>query len=493
MATTRSECKRLGAKLVSLILAGLIVLLVAVPALAQDTGGFISPESTMYTEEQYFGKKISMDFQDADIKSILRIISDVSGLNIVAGDDVQGKITIKLNNVPWDQALDIILRTKKLAIEREGNIIRVAPTQTLTTERQQELARQQISIQLEPLAMALIPVSYADANDLVPQIRSILSNRGVANVDERTNIIVIQDIERSIKKAKRLIASLDSQTPQVLIQTRIVEATTDFTREMGIKWGGIYYADAGHGNPTGLSFPNSVRVTGSDVSGQQFGEAGATQGVGTSGFGNTISTIPNANYAVNLPAPIGLGSGGGVGITLGSINDTFALDLQLSALESRGEGRVISRPEVTTLDNKQASITQGVSIPFQIRQQGETSLSFIEANLNMTVTPHVTADESIIMKIEIAKNAPNTSIPTSTGDPAIDKKEVVTEVLVRNGETSVIGGIFSEEESRTELGVPWLSRIPVLGMFFRDREQIKKRSELLIFITPRIVRDRPAV
>lgn len=494
MATTRSGNNRRRAKYGGLILAALLAFLVAGPAIAETTtGGFINPETTTYTEEQYFGKKISLDFQDADIKSVLRIISDVSGLNIVAGDDVQGKITIKLNSVPWDQALDIILRTKKLAIEREGNIIRVAPTQTMTQERQAELARKQISMQLEPLIMALIPVSYADAQELVPQIRSILSNRGVANVDERTNIIVIQDIEKSIKQAKRLIASLDSQTPQVLIQTRIVEATTDFTREMGIKWGGRYNADAAHGNATGMAFPNSMRVSGSDSSGQEFGAQAAQEGVGTSGLGGAIPNIPNANYVVNLPAPIGLGSGGGVGITLGSINDTFALDLQLSALESRGEGRIISRPEVTTLDNKQASITQGVSIPFQIRQQGETSLSFIEANLNMTVTPHVTADESIIMKIEIAKNAPNTSIPTSTGDPAIDKKEAVTEVLVRNGETSVIGGIFSEEESRTELGVPWLSRIPVLGMFFRDRKQVKKRSELLIFITPRIVRDRPAV
>jgi len=491
MATTRSGSKGRRSKEIGLFLAAALVLLFALSAVAQEQGGFISPESTTYSEEQYFGKKISLDFQDADIKSVLRIISEVSGLNIVAGDDVTGKITIKLTNVPWDQALEVILRTKKLAIEREGTIIRVAPTQTLVLERQQELAQQQIGIQLEALVMALIPVSYADANDLLPQIRSILSNRGVANVDERTNIIVIQDIERSIQKAKLLIASLDSQTPQVLIQTRIVEATTDFTREMGIKWGGKYTADAAHGNPTGMAFPNSVHVTGSETSGQTYGTS--TSGVGTTQSGNSISSLTDANYLVNLPAAIGLGSGGGVGITLGSVNDTFALDLQLSALESRGEGRVISRPEVTTLDNKEASITQGTSIPFQIRQQGETSLSFIEANLNLTVTPHVTADESIILKIQIAKNAPNTSIPTSTGDPAIDKKEAKTEVLVRNGETSVIGGIFSEEQTRTELGVPWLSRIPVLGIFFRDREQIKKRSELLIFITPRIVRDRPRI
>jgi type IV pilus assembly protein PilQ len=403
-------------------------------------------------------------------------------------------MTVKLINVPWDQALDVILKTKKLGMERQGNIIRVAPLVTLTAEQQAALAQAQLAVQLEPLVMVLIPVSYADAGDLLNHLRGILTNRSSVSVDKRTNIIIVQDVESAVIRAKKLIASLDGQTPQVLIQTRIVEATTDFTRELGVKWGGRYIADAAHGNPTGLTFPNSVNVTGPNATGQTVGQtATGGQAVGSSAFGGTIPNVPNANYLVNLPAPIGLGAGGGLGVTLGSINDTFALDLQLSAMENRGEGRVISRPEVTTLDNKTASITQGVSIPFQIRQQGETSLSFIEANLNLTVTPHVTADESIIMKIEIAKNAPNTSIPTSTGDPAIDKKEAITEVLVRNGETAVIGGIFTEEQTRTELGVPWFSRIPVLGFFFRERTLTQKRTELLIFITPRIVRDHPNV
>lgn len=490
MATTQTGNS--GGRIGVAILCALVLLLVALPTFAQV-------EYYSFTEEeltegmQYFGKKITLDFQDADIKSVLRIISEVSGLNIVAGDDVDGKITIKLINVPWDQALDIILQTMNLDMTRQGNIIRIAPAEAIAREFQAKMAAMALLSTLEPLTLVLIPVSYADAFELAQQIRPVLTNRGYVNVDKRTNIIILQDIARSVQRAKILIASLDSQTPQVLIQSRIVEATTDFVREIGIKWGGRYSADAAHGNPTGMTFPNSVNVSGSDVTGQTFGEQAAGAGVGTTQSGGAIPSIPNANYVVNLPAPIGLGAGGGLGITLGSINDTFALDLQLSAMESRGEGRIISRPEVTTLDNKTASITQGTSIPFQIRQQGETSLSFIEANLNLTVTPHVTADESIIMKIEIAKNAPNTSIPTSTGDPAIDKKEAITEVLVRNGETSVIGGIFTEEESRTELAVPWLSRIPVLGIFFRDRKVTKKRSELLIFITPRIVRDRPAV
>lgn len=463
-------------------------------AFAQEEG--YVPLSDEFTDKQFVGKKITMDLQDAEIKTVLRMISEVSGYNIVTGDDVYGKITIKLDNVPWDQALEIILRTKKLGMQKQGNIIRIAPQATLTAESQAKLAERQALLQLEDLVLELIPVSYADATELLPQVRTVASSRGMVQVDERTNVIVIKDIKKNLDEARKLIKSLDSQTPQVLIEARIVEATTDFTRQIGVKWGGRYVADAAHGNATGLSFPNSIGVTGAEAGGQQYVAEGQTQQggqVGTSQTGSQITGMPDSNYMVNLPAAIGEGSGGGLGITMGSINDTLSLDLQLSAMESHGEGRIISQPKVTTLDNKEASITAGVSIPFQIRQQGETSLSFIEANLNLTVEPHVTADESIIMKIEIAKNAPNTSIPTSTGDPAIDKKEAKTEALVRNGETTVIAGLFQIEKSKTERSVPWLSKIPVLGIFFKATERIDDRMELLIFITPRIIRDKPAI
>ena len=477
---------------VAAFLAAIVFLtLFPVRSVFAEEGGYI-PLTDEFEEKQYFGKKISIDVQDAAITSVLRLLADESGLNIVASDDVQGKITVKLDNVPWDQALDLILRAKQLGKVREGNIIRVAPQTALTSESQAMAAQKAAEIQLQDLQLELIPVNYASAEDLMPQIRSILSPRGIVAVDKRTNVILVKDVKQFIDQARKLAKSLDSQTPQVLIEARIVEATTDFTRELGVKWGGKYIADAAHGNPTGLNFPNSVAITGAQSGGQQTTAAGGTA-IGTTATGQNIVGIPNANYVVNLPAPIGVGSGGGLGITMGSINDTVALDLQLSAMESRGEGRIISQPKIATTDNKEASITQGISIPFQIRQQGETSLSFIEANLRLQVKPHVTADESIIMEIEISKNAPNTSIPTSTGDPAIDKKEAKTEALVKNGETTVIGGIFQTEESRTELGVPWLSRIPVLGFFFRDRKETNKRSELLIFITPRIIKEKPAV
>jgi len=449
-------------------------------AWGQGGGGLVPYGEDQPVPPMYYGERINLDLQDADIKTVLRLISEVSGLNIIAGDEVTGKVTMKLIDVPWDQALALILKTKKLAMEQEGNILRIAPKSVIQSEKQSLLAERQANIALEELQLDIIPVSYATADELVQQIQSVTSPRGIVTVDERTNMIILRDIADKIDEVRSLVQALDAPTPQVLIEARVVEANTDFQRELGIKWGGRYVADARHGNPTGMAFPNSVGVTGAGSSGE---------GTGT----NDVANIPSANYLVNLPAPIGLGSGGGIGVTLGNINDTFALDLQISALENRGEGRVISQPKITTLDNERASITQGISIPFQIRQAGETSLSFIEANLNLTVTPHVTADESIIMDIEIAKNAPNTSIPTSTGDPAIDKKEAKTQALVRDGETTVIGGIFQTEYSKAELGLPWLSRIPVLGFFFRERRVIDNRKELLIFITPRIVRQRPQV
>ena len=480
----------LTAIMCALAMTAAAVFMIAPSAGAQEEG--YVPLAGEFAEKQYYGKKITMDYQEAEVKSVLRVLSEVSGMNIVAGDDVAGKITIKLKDVPWDQALDVILKTKKLGKVQDGNIIRVAPAATLQAENTQELASKQSQLMLEDLVLEIVPVSYATASELTQQVRSVLSTRGTVTHDERTNVLIIKDIQENIDQSKKLVITLDTQTPQVLIQARIVEASTDFTRELGIKWGGYYVADSAHGNPTGLAFPNSVRVTGANALGEQT-SSGGTTAVGTTASGSTIPSIPNANYVVNLPAPIGLGAGGGVGITLGSINDVIALDLQLSAMENRGEGRVISQPKIVTLDNKEATIRAGTSIPFQIRQQGETSLQFIEADLKLTVTPHVTNDKSIVMDIAISKNAPNTSIPTSTGDPAIDRKEAETESLVRNGETTVIGGIFSSEDTKTELAIPWLSKIPILGIFFRDREQISKRSELLIFITPRIVQDKPVV
>ncbi|HDH96525.1 MAG TPA: type IV pilus secretin PilQ, partial [Proteobacteria bacterium] len=336
----------------------------------------------------------------------------------------------------------------------------------------EQLQSKEAKLRLEELQMVLIPVNYADANSVASQIRTLLSPRGVVSIDSRTNTLIVKDIPRYINQARNLIQALDTPTPQVIIEARIVEANTEFTRELGIAWGGRYVMDAAHGNPTGLVFPNSLGVQG--IAGQS-------------------TSYPNLNYVVNMPAPVGLGSGGGIDIVLGSIDDTLALDLQLSAMETTGEGRVVSRPRVTTMDNQSATITQGVSIPYQTRTAGEAAMNFIEANLTLNVKPHVTADNNIVMELTVQRNAPNLSIPTATGNPAIDKKEATTNAMVRDGETIVIGGILVTEQTKSELAVPWLSRIPILGFFFRERKWVNSRKELLIFITPRILRERPQV
>lgn len=456
------------------LLASVVLLSFNASALAQEETAPVEEEEGELPT-QYVGEPISVDFQDADIRTVLRLISEVSGLNIVISDSVTGRVTMRLVNVPWDQVLALVLRTKKLAMEREANVVRIVPQTELAAERREKLEVKQSKLRLEELQMVMIPVNYANANDLATQIRNLLSPRGVVSIDTRTNTLIVKDVPRYIAQARNLIQALDSPTPQVLIEARIVEANSDFTRELGVAWGGRYVMDAAHGNPTGIYFPNSLNVG------------------GVPGSANTHPDYPNVHYMVNLPATVGLGSGGGFDVILGSVDDTLVLDLQLSAMENRGEGRVVSRPKVTTMDNQAASITQGVSIPFQTRTAGEAALSFIEANLSLNVTPHVTADNNVVMKIQIQRNAPNLAIPTATGNPAIDKKEAITQAMVKDGETIVIGGILVTEQTKSELAVPWLSRIPILGIFFKEKKVVDSRKELLIFITPRILRERPQV
>jgi type IV pilus assembly protein PilQ len=256
------------------------------------------------------------------------------------------------------------------------------------------------------------------------------------------------------------VGALDTMTPQILIEARIVEASLDFTREIGVQWGGSFTSSAATGNPTGLNFPGTIGVTGGAGSG----------------------------FAVNLPAAIGAGSGGGLNFNLGSLTNFLNLDIRLSALERTGEGRIISSPRVTTLDNKEAIIEQGLSIPFETTSDSGTQTTFIDANLNLTVTPHVTNDESINLKIKASKNAPDTSVRGASGAPSISKKEAKTEVLIRNGQTTVIGGIFQIDRADTIAGVPWFQKLPFIGWLFKKSTVVDKKTELLIFITPRIVR-----
>jgi type IV pilus assembly protein PilQ len=413
-------------------------------------------EFGMTPGKEYTGRRLSLDFKDADIKNILRLIAEVSDLNVVAGADVKGKVTIRLIDVPWDQALDLILFSNNLGKMRVGNVIRVAPVDILKKEQEEILTSKRTKEKLEDLVTELIPVNYSTAQELSVQVRNILSERGAVSIDTRTNTLVVKDIPRNVAEARKLVVSLDTRTPQVIIEARIVEASTNFSRELGIKWGGSLGPER-IGGETGM-----IEVSGSVP--------------GTS----PADTV--ANFPVVSPTSA-------ITFNLTSLGDITNLDVELSALESAGEGEIISAPRIATLDNKEASIEQGLRIPYlKLTAEGTATTEFIEANIKLTVTPHVTADGHIKMNIKASKDTPDDSI-TVQGVPAIDKKEAITEVLVKNGDIVVIAGIYSIEKSNNVDRVPLLGQIPILGYLFKNTTKSDDRRDLLIFISPRIVKE----
>ncbi|WNG34530.1 type IV pilus secretin PilQ [Archangium violaceum] len=440
----------------------------------QRTAGFTAEAPTYASEgapqqARYRGKKVSFEFKDIDIQNLLRVIAEISKKNIVVADDVQGKVTIRLRNVPWDQALDLILRTKSLGKEEIGNILRVAPLKTLEEEAKLRQERKKSLIAQEELLVNLIPVNYATAGDMSSRVKDVLSERGSVTVDTRTNVLIVKDVRANIEKARALVRNLDTQTPQVLIESRIVEANTSFSRELGVQWGGQAAAAPATGNATGLIFPNTAVVTGG------------------AGGGPTTGTSDVPNYAVNLPVGTGQGLGGALGFVFGSAGGALTLNLRLSAAEAEGVVKTISAPKVTTLDNNTARISQGVSIPFSQVSASGANTTFVEARLSLEVTPHITQDGSILMTINAQNNQPDPSNTGANGQPAIQRKEANTQVLVKDGDTTVIGGIYVRRGSSQSNQVPFLSKIPVLGFFFKNHRERDERQELLIFITPRIL------
>src|SRR6267378_1124631 len=387
--------------------------------------------------------------------------------------DVKGTVTIKLRNVPWDQALDIILKSKGLGREEVGNIIRVAPIATLRTEQKEAADAAKNSLALQPLRVRLIPVNYADAKNLTDKLKDTLTDRGTVSVDNRTNTLIVKDVQEALLRAEGIVRNLDTQTPEVLIESRIVEAATSFSRQVGIQWGGNVSFAPTTGNPTGLVFPNIVQAAG----------AADDSGAPLAGLGG----ITTPNFAVNMPAPIGLNNGAGIGFVLGSAGGAANLNLRLSAAENSGTIKTISSPRAVTLDNVESSIGQGVSIPFSQTSAAGVNTTFIEARLELRVTPHVTQEGSIQMKVQVTNNQPNPQLTGANGQPSISRREARTEVLVKDGDTTVIGGIYTRRNSEAWNEVPLLSRIPILGWLFKKKAVTDDRTELLIFITPRIV------
>ncbi len=405
-------------------------------------------------DKGYTGKKLSLDFKDADIKNILRLIAEVSNLNIIAGDDVTGKISMRLVDVPWDQALDVILQARGLEKRRAGNVIRVAPREVLKKEDQEILEAKRAKEKLEDLVNELIPVNYASGKEILSQVKSILSERGDVKVDERTNILIVKDIPKNMAQVKHLVKALDTKTPQVLIEARIVEANLTFQRELGVSWG----------------FE----------------------------LGGGVSTLKGGltdNKMVDLPAVArgGVpGSTGAAGViefifSRGTIKD---LDVAISAHENKGDVRVISSPKIATLDNKEASIEQGLRIPYlKLTTEGTVTTDFIDANLKLTVIPHVTNDGNIKLNIKAKKDAPDQTIVVQ-GVPSIDKKEAITEVLIKDNGVVVIAGIYTIEKSDGTEGIPLFSKIPLLGYLFKREAKEDKRKDLLIFISPKVIKDQ---
>lgn len=415
--------------------------------------------------------RLTIDLRNIDIENLLRLIASESGVNIIAGSDVSGTVTMRLSRVPLDQAFLTILQSLQLGFEMRGNVIRVAPQSTLLEElaaRAEARARAQA---VEPLEVFLLPINYASANDLTGQVEGLLSPRGSVTVDERTNTLIIKDLVANLSAIRLLVETLDAQVPQVLIEARIVETNDTFTRQIGIQWGGDMSFAQGRGNPTGLIFPNVLGLAG-----------GATDGQTPTAGGSE-----NPNFAVNLPAASGTGSGGAIGLTMGSIGGAVNLNLRLSALEDAGHAKIISSPRILTLDNQQATISQGTSIPISVVGAAGVQTVFVDATLELTVTPHVTPDGNVRLSIQATKNEPDFQNTGARGDPTIIQNQAQTELLIKDGDTTVIGGIYSQNSGYSVSAVPFLHRIPVLGFFFRTRSENENRSELLIFITPRIV------
>jgi type IV pilus assembly protein PilQ len=417
----------------------------------------------------YSGRRITLDFHDIEIRNLLRLIADVSKKNIVVADDVSGKVTVSLRNVPWDQALDLVLKTKGLGKEEMGNVIRIAKFADIAKEQQERAKAEEARRPLLPLKVRIIPVNFARAGEVAGRVKDVLTERGSVSTDERTNVLIVKDVQEALVRAEGLVRNLDTEIPQVLIESRIVEATSNFNRALGVQWGGTAGFAQTTGNPTGAIFPNIA------------------QAAGAAGGGPTTGTAANPGYAVNLPAAIGQGQGGGIGFTFGSVGGAFNLNLRLSALENSGVVKTISAPRIATIDNREATIGQGISIPFSQVSASGVNTVFIEAKLELKVTPHVSADGSILLKIKATNNQPNPQLTGANGQPSISKREAETEVLVKDGETTVIGGIYTRQTANRSSEVPFLGKLPLLGYFFRTTAEQDDHTELLIFITPRIL------
>ena len=448
----------------------------AVQALQAPATTQSQPVGQGASERKFTGNPVSLDFQGADLRAVLRTFSEISGLNIVIDPKVQGTVDVALRDVPWDQALDIILRANSLGYTVEGTIVRIAPLDALEAEEKKrgDLAKAQLeSAQISTLTRQL---SYAKGEDVATLLKaSVLSNRGQAIVDPRTNTIIITDLADRLTNASDLIGTIDKAQPQVEIEARIVQTNKSFARQLGVQWGFGAYVDPALGNTTGLAFPNRGSLT---------GRSGQVQGAATGAAVGTAASTTAVPTGVNLPATGGTSA---IGLALGAINGAFNLDVALSALETTGKGRVLSTPRVSTQNNVEAEMTQGTQIPIQTVSNNTVTVQFKDAALILKVTPQITASNTVIMKISL-ENGQADFTRAINGIPPINTQRANTTVLVSDGQTTVIGGIYlSTEQTQTDR-TPGLGSVPLLKWLFKRDRIDDSSSELLIFITPRIIK-----
>ena len=433
----------------------------AAPARSQNA----TQEPDAPARPRFTGHPVSLDFQGADLRAVLRTFSEISGLNVVIDPSINGTVDVSLRDVPWDQALDIILKSNKLGYFVDGTIVRIAPLAVLADEEVQRRKLADEQALAGELRVLTRPLSYAKGGDLIGILtRSALSSRGEVQVDPRTNTVIIRDLPARLTAADALLTALDLPQPQVEIEARIVQTTRDFARNIGVQWGVSGRMAPELGNTAPLAFPNNGSITGRTSAGPQ-GPDGAPNGVNL-GVANATSAL---------------------GLALGSINGAVNLDVALSALERSGQGRLLSTPRVSTQNNVEAEITQGVQIPIQTVANNTVTVTFKDAALTLKVTPQITASNTVIMRVNLENAAPDYS--RAINDiPPIDTQRAVTTVLVADGETTVIGGIYPSREQSVQGRTPLLSRVPLLGWLFKRDEMSDESRELLIFITPRITK-----
>jgi type IV pilus assembly protein PilQ len=454
----------------------------------------------------YSGDRLSLNFQDIEVRAVLQLLADFTGLNLVASDTVRGNITLRLKNVPWDQALDIILKTKGLSMRQTGNVIMVAPTPEIAAQEKLELESKQQIEELAPLRSEFVQINYAKAADLAQLIKSeqnnLLSDRGNVTVDTRTNTLLVQDTAAKLEEIRRLVIRLDIPVRQVMIESRVVIANNDFARDLGVRFGlsasmgatdnnELLIAGGQPGHLSTIEIDKGPFMGAYDPSFYQepSPNAGPYRGSGNPlvPFNSGIE-IPagsgNDSLWVNLPAPT---PSGAVNFLLGKVG-SHLIQLELSAMQREGRGEIVSSPRVVTSDQHQATIKVGQEIPYQESSaSGRTTVAFKEAVLQLDVTPHITPDDRIIMDLKVNKDAPNFANAV-LGVPPVDTRSVETSVLVDNGETVVLGGVYEREKTFNREQVPWLGDLPVVGNLFKTTQRQDNNQELLIFVTPKILR-----